>query len=106
MATLLFYSQTMAQSRTISGKVSDEKGDPISGATIMIKGTNAGTTSNASGDFVISVPPSARILVISAISFTMQEVPITESTTYSIAMKSDNRNLEEVVIIGIKSEFV
>ena len=104
MATLLFYSQTMAQSRTISGKVSDEKGDPISGATIMIKGTNAGTTSNASGDFVISVPPSARILVISAISFTMQEVPITESTTYSIAMKSDNRNLEEVVVTGYGRE--
>jgi len=57
----------LGQTRTISGKVSDATGAPIPNASIIIKGTNAGTTSTSDGTFSLSVPHRARSLVISAV---------------------------------------
>ena len=45
-----------AQSRAVSGKISDASGAPIQGANILVKGTNVGTTSDADGNFTINVP--------------------------------------------------
>jgi TonB-linked SusC/RagA family outer membrane protein len=106
MAILLLYTVRLsAQSpRIITGKISDEKGDPVFGASVLIKGTRTGTTTGNTGEFRISVPASARALVVTAISFAPMEVALGEQNEYSINLKEDNKNLEEVVITGYGRE--
>ena len=105
MAILLCIAQTSAQSsRTITGKVTDDKGDPVFGASVLIKGTRTGTTTGNNGDFSLSVPNSAKALIVSAVSFAQMEIAITDLAAYSINLKEDNKNLEEVVVTGYSRE--
>ena len=106
MALLLLYSlQLSAQSsRIITGKVSDDKGDPVFGASVLIKGTKTGTTTTNNGEFRLNVPGSARALVITAISFAAIEVPLSQDNAYAITLKEDNSSLEQVVVTGYGRE--
>lgn len=71
----------------IRGVVSDEKGSPLPGATVSIKGTQLGTTTDANGRFSLNVPADARVLVISFIGMTTQEVTLGGRTTLNITLK-------------------
>lgn len=105
MLTLFAVSaQLWAQNRTISGRVTDENGAAVSGASIIIKGTNLGTTSNAEGNYSLSVPANGRTLVISGVGLTTQEVSINSSGTVNVSMRSGNQNLDEVVVTGYTRE--
>ena len=105
MATLLCISQLSAQSsRTITGKISDDKGDPILGASVLIKGSKTGTTTDMNGEFRLNVPASAKALVISAINFAPTEMPIGSNNSYLISLKDDGKNLEEVIVTGYSRE--
>lgn len=108
MFTICLY--TFAQNRTITGKVTDEQGNPIPLASVTVKGTNVGTTTSNSGDFTLSVPESARTLVISSVGLAEREVAITGNTNYSINMSATVSDLQEVVVTGYsrikKSEYV
>ena len=66
---IFILGQLMAQNRTISGKLSDQQGNPIPNASIMIKGLKSGTTTDANGDFKLLVSPSAKTLVLSSVNF-------------------------------------
>ena len=90
----------LAQQRTITGKLTDEKGGPIIGATIVIKGSTTGTSSNADGTFSISVPPGAKKLTITGIGLETQDIEITNKSTVSLVLKPANKNLEEVLVVG------
>ena len=68
---------TQAQNRTITGKVTDENGQGIQGVSVLVKGTRIGTETNADGNFSLSVPASARTLVISSVNMETQETAIT-----------------------------
>ncbi len=81
----------------VTGKVLDEKGDAIIGATIMEKGTGNGTTSNVDGDFNISVKPNAS-LSISFVGYRPQVVKATKNLTITLAEESTA--LDEVVVMG------
>ncbi|HEY6901628.1 MAG TPA: SusC/RagA family TonB-linked outer membrane protein, partial [Puia sp.] len=97
---VLFTQNGFSQNKTITGKVSDEKGAPIQGATISVKGTKIGASSAADGTFTISAPPTATTLVISSVGFTQQELAIGTNTTFDIALAAAQNNLNEVVVIG------
>ncbi|GEO06469.1 SusC/RagA family TonB-linked outer membrane protein [Adhaeribacter aerolatus] len=84
----------------ITGKVSDTEGGPLPGVSVVLKGTQIGTTSNADGSYRITVPDSKGILVFSFIGFTSQEVAIGTQTQINISLKPDAKALEEVVVIG------
>ncbi|HZE84253.1 MAG TPA: carboxypeptidase-like regulatory domain-containing protein, partial [Puia sp.] len=73
---ILLYGQLLSQSRIVSGSVVDEKGNPIPGATVQIKGSRRGTTTTPEGVFSIAAPASAKTLVISSVNFTSVEVAI------------------------------
>ncbi|NCI47598.1 SusC/RagA family TonB-linked outer membrane protein [Sediminibacterium soli] len=90
---------SIAQNRTITGRVSDDKGSPVSGASVQVKGTAAGTTTKEDGTYSISVSPSARTLVISALNFTTQEAAISGSSV-DVSLKATTQNLDEVVVVG------
>jgi TonB-linked SusC/RagA family outer membrane protein len=96
---------TFAQNRLISGKVADQNGDPVSGASIMIKGTSRGTSANTTGDFKISVK-TGDVLQITASNFKNSEVKIGSQSDVSITLKAGTNVLEEVVVtaLGIKRE--
>ncbi|HMP91324.1 MAG TPA: TonB-dependent receptor [Phnomibacter sp.] len=90
----------IAQNRTITGKVTDSKGAPVEGASVVVKGTSTGVVTGADGSYSISVPASAKILVISSISFKSEEVNIATRTTANVALTSADSQLDEVVVVG------
>ena len=91
----------------INGSVTNSKGEPLGGVSIVVKGTRKGTTTNAIGKFSLSIPDnSTTVLEISAVGYERQEITITAGNTYTIQLKEDNKNLGEVVVtaLGISKE--
>jgi len=82
----------------INGKVIDEKGQPVPGATVKVKGGNKVTSADISGNFVIEAN-QGDILVISSVGFVVQEVKVSK-TNISIVLKENTNDLEEMVVVG------
>ncbi|MEM9528138.1 MAG: TonB-dependent receptor plug domain-containing protein, partial [Bacteroidota bacterium] len=92
---------TAVQAQTISGSVSDETGESLIGASILIKGTTSGTVTDIDGNFSLVVPANAEVLVVTYTGFTPQEVPLTAGkTTYTITLEESSAILGEVVVTG------
>ncbi len=96
---LLFSLLSMAQTRSVSGTVLNEKGEPITNASILIKGTTRGTTTDNNGQFSLSVPASATTLVVSSLNYASKEYPITGSSL-RMTLAASNISLDDVVVIG------
>jgi TonB-linked SusC/RagA family outer membrane protein len=90
---------SLQQAPQISGVISDEKGEPIIGANIMIKGTTTGTVTDIDGKFSINASPNAT-LIISYVGFTQKEVSLSGRTNVSIVLEEDTKILNEVVVVG------
>src|SRR5690242_15487983 len=100
LCSLIFLcGQLWAQSRIISGKVQDEKGNPVPGASVQIKGSRRGTSTTTDGVFSISVPATAKKLTVSSVNFASQEVEISENMTIVLKLAT-NPNLQEVVVVA------
>ncbi len=97
---LLLMSVVAFAQKSVTGKVSDSKGEGLPGASITVKGTNTGSISDASGNFKISVPNSGGILVFSSIGYKNQEVKLSGQSTIDVSMEEDAANLDEVVVTG------
>lgn len=94
----------VAQTR-ISGRVTlDPDGDAAIGATVAVKGASIGTTTDIEGNFALSVPSDAQILVFSYIGYKSQEVEIGANTTFSIKLAENASLLDEVVVTGYGAE--
>lgn len=83
----------------ISGVVTDESGESLPGATVLVEGTTIGTVTDVDGKFSLDVEQGA-VLVISFVGFETQKVTVGSATTLSIRMIMDSRSLEEVVVVG------
>lgn len=88
------------QSNTIQGKVTNEQGESIPGATILIKGTSIGTVSDLNGDYSISKVPENSIVVFSFIGMKTTEYEIAGQSTINAVLAQDAIGIEEVVAIG------
>lgn len=93
-------SYLCAQNKTISGKVTDNKGVPMEGTSVLIKGRNGGTVTNTEGNFTIVVPPAAKSIIVSSLNFATQEIPIGDKTSFEISMKPTSGNLDEVLVVA------
>jgi TonB-linked SusC/RagA family outer membrane protein len=89
----------------VSGIVSDESGEPVIGASVMILNTNIGTQTDIEGKFSLAVPSNST-LKISYIGFLSQEIPIGGKTTITVVLKEDAKLLDEVVVVGYGSQRV
>ncbi|HKL14513.1 MAG TPA: TonB-dependent receptor [Balneolaceae bacterium] len=88
-------------SYTINGVVKDEFGELLPGATVYIKDTNIGTSTNSEGQFSLKVPGGERILVISFVGLITKEISISpETSELNIVMSSDIGSLDELVVVG------
>lgn len=98
---LLFSSTMMAQTLSISGKVTDKNSqEPVIGASVLIEGTTNGTITDVDGHFMLSNVPAKGNLVISYIGYATQTLPINGKTNFSIALAEDTETLDEVVVVG------
>src|SRR5579871_6131876 len=82
---LLNYAR--AQDRIVTGTILDDKGNPLSGATIRVKGNEKGVNYDAAGKFSISVPNSIPVLQVSYVGYTAQEVSVSGKTDLQITLQ-------------------
>jgi len=92
--------QQQPRKKEISGRVSDSKGQPIPGVTIVLKGTTTGITTDNDGKFQLSVPLDANTLVFSFVGMKTQEIPIAGKTSFIVAMEEETVGVDEVVVVG------
>ena len=83
----------------IRGKVTDENGNPVMGASVAIPNSGLGTITNVNGDFTLSVPRGA-VLRVSYIGYTSQEFTVTSQSTLNVQLREDIASLDELVVIG------
>ncbi|WP_188652737.1 SusC/RagA family TonB-linked outer membrane protein [Yeosuana aromativorans] len=90
---------TFAQEKTISGTVSDASGLPLPGATVLIKGTTTGTSTDFDGKYSIKANQGAT-LVFSFVGYTTKEIPVGTSNTINLTLQEDATALDEVLVVG------
>ncbi|MDX1909072.1 MAG: TonB-dependent receptor [Bacteroidia bacterium] len=94
-----------AQDRTVSGSVTaGDDNSPLSGATVIVKGTTRGVFTDGEGKFTIAVPDLNGTLVFSYLGFATTEVPLTGRTNITVAMERENVSTEEVIITGYTAQ--
>jgi TonB-linked SusC/RagA family outer membrane protein len=97
---LLLSGDLLAQTRTLTGKITDANGNPVPNASIIVKGTHVGTVTNSDGMYSLNVPPGAKTLVVSSVDLETQEIKISAANEYSLALKPRDASMDEVVVVG------
>jgi iron complex outermembrane receptor protein len=89
------------QGKTVTGKITSNKdGSPVANATIVVKGTGKGTTTDANGNYSLSVPNDNAVLVITSVGYARKEVSVAAATQLDFVMDEALGNLNEVVVVG------
>ena len=98
-------SQSTQQAKTITGKVVDVAGEPIIGASVLVKGSGTGTVTDINGKFSVEAPVGST-LVVSFVGYATEEVKVGAASDYTVTLKDDTQSLSEVVVtaMGIKKE--
>ena len=91
--------ETPSKSKKVSGVVTDENGDPVIGATVIISGLNKGTTTNLKGEFSIDVSKNS-VLIFSYLGYRKQEVIVENQKIINIKLISEAQNIQEIVVVG------
>lgn len=86
-------------SKKVTGLVTDEKGEPIIGATVVLKGSNTGTITNINGEFSLEVPDLSE-LIVSYVGYKQSTLKIGKSIIYKISLVEDSKALDELVVVG------
>lgn len=99
---LFFLVSASAVAQTVSGRVtSGVDGQPLPGVSVLVKGTTTGTTTDADGEYTLSVPSLQNsVLTMSFIGYKVQEIPVNNRTQINVTMEEDVTTINEVVVIG------
>jgi TonB-dependent starch-binding outer membrane protein SusC len=96
----LFILTTVAQNNiSVKGRVTNERGQPVAGASVMLKETSIGVTTNENGEYQISAPANG-VLVISSVGYPTKEIPVNGRATQNISLTTTNTDMEQVVVVG------
>jgi len=94
-------AQPVRAELTVGGRVTDAAtGEALAGCTVLLKGTQKGTTTDARGDYRLAVPDANAVLVFGFIGFDAQEVPVNGRTTVNVQLRPSSSELAQVVVIG------
>ena len=97
----LISSMTLMAQTTLRGTVLDAtQGEPLIGATVMVKGTSVGSVADFDGNFTINVPKGKTQIVVSSIGYVSQTINIAGKTTITVKLKEDSKVMDEVVVVG------
>ena len=100
LTTALFILPAWAQNNIlVKGRIINEKNQPVSGASVVIKGGQGGTTTNENGDYQISAPAKA-VLVVSSVGYPSKEIPVSGKALHNISLTSAGTELDQVIVIG------
>ena len=100
---LLLAQGAVAQTKVVSGRVTDSSGSGLPGVSVTVKGSGTGVQTGGDGGFRMSVPSSATTLVVSSVGFSSQEVAISDNGVMDVTLVSNNTSLGEVVVVGYGS---
>lgn len=98
-AVLLLSGLALAQ-KTLTGRVADDKGNPVPNASVIVKGSTTGTVTKPDGTFSIVVPSDAKALIVSSVDMGTQEQPIGSNTVLNFTLKQEDKVVSEVVVVG------
>jgi TonB-linked SusC/RagA family outer membrane protein len=85
---------------SVSGKVSDENKNPLPGVSVVLKGSNQGTTTDINGDYSLTFNAEEPILTFSYVGYLSQEIVVGDQTKLDVSLQPDNKALKEVVVVG------
>ena len=94
---------SQAQTKTITGKINDEKGNPVVGASVVPKGGKGGTTTDATGAFKLNASSNVTAVTVTYIGYAAQNVDISSNSDITVSLKLDNTTLNDVVVVGYGS---
>ena len=97
---VLLCTQLIAQDRVITGKITDENGNPLANSSVVVKGTSVGTTTKDDGTFSLNIPASAKALVISSVGYADQSINIGNKGIINARLANANKDLQEVVVVA------
>jgi TonB-linked SusC/RagA family outer membrane protein len=100
MVLILLLSTGMAWAQGVTGKVMDENGEALAGVSVVIKGSAQGVMTDINGSFTLSPVSESSILVFSFVGMITQEVRVGNRSKIEVTLKSSDRSLEEVVVVG------
>lgn len=86
--------------KIVKGVVTDETGMAVIGANIFIKGSTLGTITDMDGNFSLEVPSDNSVVIISYIGYVEQQIPVKGRKNWSVVLKEDTQNLDEIVVVG------
>ena len=97
----LITSMTLMAQTTLKGKVLDATlGEPLIGATIMVKGTSAGCVADFDGNFTLNVPKGKTHVVVSSVGYQSQTINVSGRNNITVKLKEDSKMMDEVVVVG------
>lgn len=96
---LVFIPAVMLGQKTVNGNVKTTEG-PLPGATVSVKGTNQGTSTDFNGNFELNISEKATTLVISFVGYSTKEIQLTKAISYQITLEADSQQLKEVTVQG------
>jgi TonB-linked SusC/RagA family outer membrane protein len=97
---MLLVAQLYAQNRTVTGTVTDEKGQPLANVSVVLKPSGGGTVTDDKGKYTISVPAGARNIQFSSVNYTDVTVSLGNKTTVDAKLTAEDKTLAEVVVVG------
>ncbi len=99
LALLLLGVQAFAQT-AVSGRVTDQSGEPLVGVNVLVKGTTNGTMTDYDGNWSLNNLKQGAVLVFSSIGYASEEITVGSQRTINVQLKDDSAFLDEVVVIG------
>ncbi len=99
LALLTGISVSFAQKKQIGGMVTDPNGDPLAGVTVVVKGTQTGTSTNANGKFTITASVG-QTLLFSYLGMDSQEIKVGSASRLNVQLKETTAQIEDLVVIG------
>src|SRR5206468_8350422 len=101
MLSIAFFAGTVTAQNTIkvSGRVTNEKNEPVAGASVVVKGQNIGAATSENGEYSISAPSNAT-LVVSAVGYPAQEIPVKGKAVQNVTLTTLAASMEQVVVVG------
>ena len=100
LTMFLLCTGTLFAQRTVTGKVLDDAGRPISNVSVVVKGSSRGSVTRDDGSFSLDLPATATVLSFSTIGFVTQDLTLGTGTTYEVRLKSTENTMDEVVVVG------
>ena len=96
---LLTSASAFAQTKTVTGTVTDAANEPLIGASVLVQGTSTGTITDMDGNFSIDVNPN-QILTISFIGYETKTIPVSNQKTLNVVLQETVNQLDELVVVS------